>query len=207
MNERKRSPEGAGVSMDVEVADLPSSRLAEYAVVPIRFRVVQRVTRQALGIADDEQLPTELVPTPYDKNYDGLAGMSPRTWPRRFDLRDWGLVVARREGVIVGGAAIAPAARTMGDVDSPSQSAVLWDLRVALENRGQGVGAALFRAAERWAIAAGYQTLIVETQDINVPACTFYRRMGCRLVSYEEDGYPDVPGEARLIWRRALASR
>jgi GNAT superfamily N-acetyltransferase len=39
--------------------------------------------------------------------------------------------------------------------------------------RGLGIGAALFRAAERWAVARGARWLKVETQNVNVAACRF----------------------------------
>jgi GNAT superfamily N-acetyltransferase len=180
------------------------SQLAEYAAVPIAFRVTHRVARADSG--QRAPLREVLVPESYEKDYDALAGGSPREWAARFDLSHWGLFAARRDGVLLGGAAVAPVMEVMADVELPRGAAALWDLRVAPARRGEGIGTALFRAAERWALDRRCAWLVVETQDVNVAACRFYEAMGCRLASFEEDGYADVPGEARLIWHRRLHS-
>jgi len=44
----------------------------------------------------------------------------------------------------------------------------------------------------------------VETQNINVPACSFYRRMGCTLGSIDRFAYAELPDEAQLIWLKEL---
>jgi hypothetical protein len=44
----------------------------------------------------------------------------------------------------------------------------------------------------------------VETQNINVPACRFYARMRCTLGAIHRYAYPDLPGEAQLLWYRTL---
>jgi GNAT superfamily N-acetyltransferase len=84
--------------------------------------------------------------------------------------------------------------------------ALLWDLRVAPDVRGRGVGTALFRAAERWAQAKYCTVLEVETQDINVPACRFYARMGCRLGAIDAHAYVEFPNEVQLLWTKRLAA-
>jgi len=45
---------------------------------------------------------------------------------------------------------------------------------------------------------------MVETQNVNVPACRFYARMGCVLGGIHRFAYPELPGEARLLWYKAL---
>ena len=192
--------------MEVEIASLPPSALAAYAAVPISFLVTQCVAIDP----SDARLPHELlvvpVPEPFEKNYDALPGMSPLDWPSRYTLDDWVILVARREGVIVGGAAVAPAMDVEMDEQGQGDVAVLWDLRVAPDARGQRIGAALFRAAERWAVRGDYTVLLAETQDVNVAACRFYDAMGCTLIACEPDAYSAIPGETRLIWRRDLSS-
>jgi GNAT superfamily N-acetyltransferase len=184
----------------VEIVDLSASELATYAALSIAFRVDSRMARDPGAPAPDALVEVPVVP-PFVKDYDTLAGMSPLEWPSRYAMERWGLLVARMEGRVVGGAAVAPGAEVMPEHAVEVGTAVLWDLRVAPERRGRGVGSALFRAAERWVRAQGYRALLVETQDVNVAACRLYARMGCRLVSYDEQGYDTMPGEARLIWR------
>jgi ribosomal protein S18 acetylase RimI-like enzyme len=83
--------------------------------------------------------------------------------------------------------------------------AVLWDIRVAPEARGQGVGSALFRSAEEWAKARGCRQLKVETQNINVAACRFYARQGCVLIRVDRHAYPELPEETQLLWYKVLS--
>lgn len=82
--------------------------------------------------------------------------------------------------------------------------AVLWDLRVDHNARRLGAGAALFRASEAWARERGCSALEVETQQINVPACRLYARMGCSLAAVDRYAYAELPREVQLIWRRQL---
>lgn len=82
--------------------------------------------------------------------------------------------------------------------------AVLWDIRVVPAARGQGVGSALFRAAESWAAANGCSRLKIETQNINVPACRFYARHGCVLEAAHRGIYPNLPDEIQRLWYKDL---
>lgn len=103
----------------------------------------------------------------------------------------------------IGGAVMAfdtPGLEMLND----TESAVLWDLRVRPEARSSGVGAALFRASEDWARSRGCRHLDVETQNVNVPACRFYARMGSTLRSIDRFAYPDLPNETRLVWVKQL---
>jgi GNAT superfamily N-acetyltransferase len=82
--------------------------------------------------------------------------------------------------------------------------AVLWDIRVAPEFRGQNIGSTLFAAAQAWALARGARQLKVETQNINVPACRFYARQGCVLRAIERLAYPELPDEIQMLWYKDL---
>lgn len=179
----------------IVVAELPASRLAEYASIPIAFEATSRLVRTD----GDEGFTTRALSAPYHKDYDAL-GESPREWPATHAVHRWGLLVASREGVIVGGAAVAPPGDVMRGMDLPGHPAVLWDLRVAPDARGHGVGTALFRAAQDWARAQGISRMVVETQDINVAACRLYMKLGCRLLSFDAEAYESAPGEARMLW-------
>jgi ribosomal protein S18 acetylase RimI-like enzyme len=199
-----RQPDVALPLRELEIAPVSEAQLAEYAAVPIRFAVTQRITVGNSAEFAPCELRASPVPVPFEKDYDAVPGMSPIDWPSRYRLRDWRIIAARRNGVVVGGAAFAPGAEVGMDLDGRGDTAVLWDLRVAPSLRGRHIGAALFRAGERWASHRAYGVLLAETQDINVAACRFYRSMGCTLISYDANAYPELPGEARLLWRRDL---
>lgn len=190
--------------MTIEVREESLAALAEYARVPIAFEVrsVLDVDVRDGGLGGF-MLSERAVEAPYAKDYDALDG-GPARWPARFDLSKWGLLAARRDGVLVGGAALAFDTPGVDMLEGRRNLAVLWDIRVAPEARGQGVGAALFRAAAAWAAERGCRWLKVETQNVNVPACRFYARQGCALGAIHRFAYPELPHEIQLLWYREL---
>jgi ribosomal protein S18 acetylase RimI-like enzyme len=190
--------------MPIEVAEEPMPELAEYASVPISFQV--RLVLDAVqldGGLGGLMLTERAVDIPYIKDYDVLDG--PETWAGRFDLRNWGWIVARADGRRVGCAAVAFDTWGVEMLERRRDLAVLWDIRVAPEIRGRGMGAALFRAAEAWAVSRRCREIKVETQNINVPACRFYRRQGCELGGIHRFAYPTLPHEVQLLWYKQLS--
>lgn len=188
---------------ELDVAQIGADELEMYAAVPSSYLVTGRMVRARDGALGELSLREVPVSEPYVKRYDDRADSAPLAWPNRFDLTSWGLFLARRNGTVVGAAAISPDAAAHAGY-AELGSSVLWDVRVAAEHRGTGVGVALFGAAQRWSLAHGFAALVAETQDVNVAACRFYLSIGCTLVHWQDGGYDDVPGEARLLWRRAL---
>lgn len=144
------------------------------------------------------------VDAPWLKDYDATDGGPTRWWTSRFDVSHWGLLGAYEDGRRIGGAVIAFDTPNLHMLRGRRDLAVLWDLRVVSDARRSGVGAALFRASETWARERGCSALEVETQQVNVPACRFYVRMGCSLAAVDRYAYVELPEEAQLIWRREL---
>ena len=81
---------------------------------------------------------------------------------------------------------------------------VLWDIRIHPDYRRQGIGQALFRAAETWARSRGCRQLKVESQNVNLPACRFYAKQGCVLGAIDRFAYADLPDEVQLLWYKDL---
>ena len=186
----------------VEVTEEPASALADFARIPISFEV-----RSVLDVADDAggfALTERGLPIPWVKDYDAIGGEGPTRWALRFDVSNWGFLAARVDGRLVGAAAIAFDTPGVDMLEGRRDLAVLWDLRVAPDTRGQGVGSALFRAAEAWARARGCTQLKIETQNINVPACRFYAARGCMLGAANRSAYPGLPDEIQLLWYKTL---
>jgi GNAT superfamily N-acetyltransferase len=144
--------------------------LAEYARLPIAFRVdhVLGVTARTEGGFD---LSTRRLEIPYLKDYDAVDGEGPLHWAGRFDVSNWRLFTARVGGSRVGGATVAFNTPGLTMLEGRRDLAVLWDIRVARDARGKGVGSALFQRVEAWAQTHGCRQLKVETQNINVRAC------------------------------------
>lgn len=192
--------------MRIDISEEPMAALAEYACIPIAFEVSQVFDVSVQGSGRDGLVLSERLVdvAPYVKDYDAIKGEGPMHWAQRFDLSNWVLFAARVEGRRVGGAAIACDSPELHMLEGRPGLAVLWDIRVAPAVRGQGVGSALFRAAEVWATEKGCWQLKVETQNINVPACRFYARQGCVLETAHRDVYPGCPGEIQLLWYKDL---
>ena len=190
----------------IRIVEAPASALAEYAAISIAFevRTVLDVSTPAHGLGG-LTLAERHLSTPYIKDYDAPPGDSPLSWARRFDLSTWTLLLARSGTEAVAGAAVAFDAPELQMLDGRRDLAILWDIRVAPDARGRGVGSALFAAVEAWSAARGARHLKVETQNVNVPACRFYARHGCVLGAINRFAYPELPDETQLLWYKELA--
>lgn len=194
--------------MAVTIAEEPLSGLIEYGRVPIAFEVSTRLrsvpAENGLG---GIRLVEEPVDSPYVKDYDTTSEEGPARWLRRWDKWDtssWGLFAAYEDSRRVGGAVLARRTPNVHMLEGRDDLAVLWDLRVHPDHRGAGVGYSIFEAAVDWARRHGCVELKIETQNINVPACRFYARQGCRLSAIVSHAYAECPDESQLIWRLSL---
>lgn len=195
-----------GSRMRVEVIEEPITTLAEYTSVPIAFEVGRVFDIADPGKGVGEFILTERrLDVPYVKDYDAINGENPEQWARRFDVSNWGLFAARVVGRRIGGTVVAFNTPGLTMLESDAGLAVLWDIRVSPEARGQRVGSALFQAAEAWAKARGCRQLQAETQNINVPACRFYARQGCVLTAVYRSAYPELPDEIKMLWHKHLS--
>jgi GNAT superfamily N-acetyltransferase len=179
--------------------------LDEHATIPIAFLVERVLTIwPADGGLGGLRLTETPVSIPWVKDYDAIKGEGPTRWPTRFDMSNWGLLAAHDDRERVGGVVVAFNTVGVHLLEGRNDMAVVWDLRVRPDVRSSGIGSLLFRAAERWSLEKGCRTLKVETQNINLPACRFYRRMGCELGVIDRYAYPDLPEETQLVWFRDL---
>jgi RimJ/RimL family protein N-acetyltransferase len=201
-------PEFAGpdVLSMVEVVEESALALNEYARVSIAFEVSRVLDVRAVEGADAAwEISERALEQPYEKDYDNAPGEGPVRWQDRFDMSKWGLFAARVDGERVGGAAVALNDSRLDMLDDRGDLALLWDIRVAANARGRGVGSALLRGVETWARARGARELEVETQNINVPACRFYQRHGFVPGTMRRLAYPSLPDEIQLVWLKDLS--
>jgi ribosomal protein S18 acetylase RimI-like enzyme len=103
-------------------------------------------------------------------------------------------IVAERDGVLVGVAALQYAAW--------DRRAVISHLYVDRAARGQGVGTDLMRELRVRANALHARCLWVETQNVNAPAIRFYERCGLILSGLDISLYDpqDIVGETALFF-------
>jgi GNAT superfamily N-acetyltransferase len=191
--------------MSIQVIEIPPSRLSEYDVLPSRYLVRSllqpELVEGGLGGILLREVP---VGEPYLKDYD-VGGEKPSDCSKQFDVSKWGFFLARSEGRAVGGAMVAFDTTGVFMLEARSDLSVLWDIRVLPEYHG--VGIPLFRHAAGWSRQRGCTQMKMETQNVNVPACRFYQRMGAQLGEIRRFGYaavPHVAHEVMLCWYLSL---
>jgi GNAT superfamily N-acetyltransferase len=188
--------------MDSECSAAPIQSVAELAGIPISFTVTHIF--DVISNGGGFVLAERSVAKPYTKNYDEIPGEGPAEWARRFDISNWGFIRARSSDGFIGGAVVARDTADVIMLEGRRDLAVLWDIRVMPEFRGQGIGSGLLAAAEAWAISKGCRQFKVETQNVNVPACRFYQRHRFVLRAIDPSAYPELPGEIQLLWYKDL---
>jgi GNAT superfamily N-acetyltransferase len=191
-----------------EIERVSPAALGEYVTIPSEFEVFRILDIE--GENDDPKgftLTERELEAPYLKNYDDVDGEGPKNWAKRFDLSNWGIFLARMDGEPIGGTVVAMKTSGLDLLEQRLDLAVLWDIRVSPQVRGQGVGTALFNAAEKWSQSAGCRELKIETQNINIPACGFYAKKGCVLKRVNRFAYRNCPSEIQLLWYKNIGMR
>jgi len=89
-----------------------------------------------------------------------------------------------------------------------NKSLWVWELHVAETHRRRGVGRQLVELLAARSRLAGLRTLVCETQNTNVPAIRFYRKVGFNIEGidlsyYTNDDFPD--GEIAVFMKKRLA--
>jgi len=191
--------------MKIDLIVEPIVAIAELARIPIAFEVRSVFEVKTSGAGSGGFLLSEhKLSVPYLKDYDAINGEGPTQWAKRFDISRWGLIGVYANDGRVGAAVIAFGTKEIKALEGRADSAALLDIRILQQFRRKGVGSALFRAAEDWARAMGSRELIVETQNINVPACRLYESQGCVLGEIDRSAYPDFPDEIQLLWHKDI---
>ncbi len=183
--------------MQAKIIEVGAERLVEYASIPIKMEVKQRLEVELVDEGLGGMLLHQVeVEKPFVKDYDSY-GEIPTDWPKKFDVSNWGFFMGLAGERLAGGAAVAFHTNEVIMLEDRKDLAVLWDLRV--DPAFRGVGIPLFKYAAEWARKQGCRQMKVETQNVNVPACRFYQRMGCSLGEIRRFGYAAVPAVAEEV--------
>jgi len=193
--------------MQIDISVESQSVLAEYSTIPMAFEsnVVWEICVVEGGMGGFS-FKERYLSNSFKKDYDAAEEEGPKSWARQFNLSNWGFLVARKCGELVGGAAIAYNTPEVNMLEGRLDLAVLWDIRVSPNHQRSGVGYRLFQKAEEWAASKKCRTLKIETQNNNVAACKFYIRQGCELGAMNRFAYPEFPDEAQLLWYKTIKS-
>ena len=190
--------------MELEIEIVGPERLVDYARIPIAFEVTRRLSVDLLdnGIRGIRLREEQVLP-PYVKDYDASPEGGPDRWVDRFDTSNFVVFLATEGRSHVGGATLVHSTPTVHMLAGRRDLAVLWDIRVLPGRRRDGIGTMLFNKASEWARSRGFKALKIETQNINLPACRFYLKQGCRLGEINRYAYasdPSVAHEVMLVW-------
>ena len=128
-----------------------------------------------------------------------MSKSGPVNWPQTWDARGCRLFMAFDGETLLGGAAVNVATPAAGFLHGHEGVAALWDIRVAPEYRGLGIGARLLSRAAAHAQRSRCRQLAIETQNTNVAACRFYASQGCTLGMIDRYAYPGSD-EVMLVW-------
>lgn len=161
---------------------------------PARWTVRREATPEAITITT----ALEPLATPYVKR-----------WPySEDDLRHYAALVAEEGlswGAYTGETLVGIA---LGEAHTWNRTLWVWELHVAEEWRGRGIGRAL---VERLAAAGrerDLRVMVCETQNTNAPAIAFYRRVGFELDGIDLSYYSNedvTQGEVAFFMKRYLA--
>ncbi len=180
----------------IRIERCPADEIATECRIASRFEVRERAVFTGGTFAATPE------PTPWVKDYDALEDAL-HLLPARHRMERWlGLQALFGDRVV--GLLLAVAGDPTYVPPVGTDGVWIADIRVEPSFRGMGVGSALWAAAEGWALETGRCELWVETQDINVPACRFYQRMGCLVASVDAHAYPPELGETRVIWFKRM---
>ena len=191
------------MQMNIKIVEESVEKLAEYSEIPISFTVERRLdiepVRQGLG---GLVFVERKVARTYVKDYD--EGEGPTRWLKLWDISHWGVFSAYEGIQRLGGAVVGWKTPKVDVFEDRDDLAVLWDIRVHPDYRRHGIGSLLFDQAVSWARRRGCRQFKIETQNINVAACAFYAKHGCRLGAVHTHAYSGWPNEAQLLWYKDL---
>ncbi len=187
--------------MKIQIVEISPDKLDIYDRVPqkveVRSMLEPVLVEKGMG---GILLQEKQVEHPYVKDYDS-SGDRPSDIPKQFDVKNWGFFLAMVGDIPAGAATVAFDTTGVFMLEARKDLSVLWDIRVAPEFRGAGI--TLFRYAAEWSRRRGCRQMKIETQNVNVPACRFYQRMGARLGEIRRFGYAAIPAvahEVMLCW-------
>lgn len=188
--------------MQIRIVKESNDFLKYYSKVPISFTVdsILKVNPITNGINGFEI--EEISVSPWVKDYDAIE--APISWKSHWDLSQWGIYSAYHDDNRIGGIIIAFNTEGVWKLEGRKDIAVIWDIRIKPEYRRVGVGKQLVKKAIEFSRKRNCKYLKVETQNVNVPACNFYKNCGFTLGSINLYAYHEYPEEVEMIWYKRL---
>lgn len=95
----------------------------------------------------------------------------------------------------------------IGEAQAWNRTLWVWELHVAEEQRGRGIGRALVERLAEAGRARDLRVMVCEAQNTNAPAIAFYRRVGFELDGIDLSYYSNedvTQGEVAFFMKRPL---
>ena len=193
------------MNQDITIKEVDKTYFTLYDQVSANVDVrseyrVNRVNR-GLGGLVFEEVPV----TPYVKD---LSIYEKATeYEEMFDISNWRFYMAFDGDTPVGAMTVAGTTKGMDMLGEKSGACVLWDIRVADAYKHMGIGQRMLDLGKEAAKADGYQIMIIECQNNNVPACRFYWKQGALLSKLDMNAYdsePEIADEVQFVWHLEL---
>ncbi len=187
--------------MEIKTLPVNKATLDKYCLIPSYFEVDSVLNVDVLNDGfKGMKFKEEKVARPYRKNYDTEG--EPFFW-LNFNTGNWVAFLGYEGAALVGGLTVACKTPELRMLNGRDDLADVWDIRIHPDYKHQGFGTKLFQEAVAWSRSRSFKQLCVETQNINVRACRFYLKQGCRLGAINRFAYysnPKERDEVQLIW-------
>jgi len=187
--------------MVIEMLPVNKKTLDRYSVIPSYFEVDSMLEVEVLADGfEGMKFKEKKVTRPYTKYYDTEG--EPFSW-LNFNTSNWVAFLASEGESLVGCLTVACRTPELRMLNGRDDLADVWDIRVHPDYKRKGYGARLFQEAVAWSRNKGFKQLCVETQNVNVRACRFYLKQGCRLGAVNRFAYysnPKERDEVQFIW-------
>ncbi len=124
-------------------------------------------------------------------------------YEKEFDITNWRFYMAFDGNTPMGAMTIVGKTDGLNMLYGREDACVLWDIRIADAYKHNGIGQKLLDMGVSNAKKDGYQQMIIECQNNNVPACKFYQKQGAVLSKIDMYAYylePEVRNEIQFIW-------
>ena len=110
-------------------------------------------------------------------------------YEKEFDITNWRFYMAFDGNTPVGAMTIVGKTDGLNMLYGREDACVLWDIRIADAYKHNGIGQKLLDMGVSNAKKDGYQQMIIECQNNNVPACKFYQKQGAVLSKIDMYAY------------------
>jgi ribosomal protein S18 acetylase RimI-like enzyme len=188
-------------TLNIQYKEITKDELSIYDSIPmiVNIESIYKIQKNDGGIKSIDFIETKTLP--YTKDFAKYQIISELY--KEFDLTNWAFFVAFINDVPIGGACIVYNTNNVSMLDGRKDISVLWDIRVNGKYQNFGIGTELMKMCIHWSRERKLKYIKIESQNNNVKACNFYRKLGANIGSINEFAYwfdEDIKNEVQINW-------